>query len=272
MTSPVPSGNKDWLFTRFRRIVVDENASKDKYTLARGKHGKICKGQRMSDGALVAIKSERSCPRVEYEQKIHASLSSQANILPIIAIAHSDTKSYTVTPLGQTLPSGPLELKFAQHVMKCLLNALEQLHALGIYHRDVKRKNIIMYNNEACLIDFGKSAKAVSHSTARIYARSDCRKAAKVFGKLLAQTPHTRQRMMFEVWWRTSANLSVSVLRTFSLLTQQESDSQQSHRKASNFHPANHMFFCFPMLSCMILEGVTAHNQSHLKILSSRKV
>lgn len=262
MSSSVPSGDKDWLLAHFRRVVVDANLSKGKYTLARGKHGKICKGERKSDGALVAIKSELSCQRVEYEQRLHASVSSLGNILPILAIAHSRTKSYTVTPLGKPLPSGPIDLRFAQHVLKGLLTALDQLHALGIYHRDVKRKNIIMYNNEACLIDFGKSAKAVGHSTAPIYARSDCRKAAKVFGKLLAQSPHVRQRMLFEAWWRTSAKLTVSVLRTHSLLAPQEKDPQRQQASKTN-----HACLCLPMLSCMLVEGVTAHNKSHLKAL-----
>ncbi len=57
--------------------------------------------------------------------------------------------------LREAIAEGPLSPKRAGLILRQLADALDRIHALGIYHRDVKPDNIMLRNNgDAVLIDF----------------------------------------------------------------------------------------------------------------------
>ena len=55
------------------------------------------------------------------------------------------------------LQDGLLSAKEARKILKQLCSALYVLHSIGVIHRDIKPKNVIMRGDEAVLIDFDAS-------------------------------------------------------------------------------------------------------------------
>lgn len=49
----------------------------------------------------------------------------------------------------------------------CLLKAISYMHSNGIYHRDIKAENVIVYKNKATLIDFGLSIDKDDYLTSK---------------------------------------------------------------------------------------------------------
>jgi serine/threonine protein kinase len=83
-----------------------------------------------------------------------------------------------------------------QKAMTDIVEAIARLHALGIWHGDIKPNNICLKHNRAYLIDFEFATVGTKRSRGngtRYYRRADY-SLAKV-GTLLAQTP--RQRDFF---------------------------------------------------------------------------
>jgi Protein kinase domain len=87
------------------------------------------------------------------------------------AFAENDTVYLVMEYLpGETLErivrrDGPLELNRAVAVAVQLLDALAQIHATGLLHRDIKPDNIMLMHHRAALIDFGAAREFQAQQT-----------------------------------------------------------------------------------------------------------
>ncbi len=66
-----------------------------------------------------------------------------------------DSAEYLPTTLERRLQDGPLSSTVALESARSLLQALAELHAAGMVHRDVKPSNCLFINGELKLADFG---------------------------------------------------------------------------------------------------------------------
>ena len=239
---------KEWLRSTYPRVVVHPG-HKDSYTLARGKHGKVLSAKRACDDMAVAIKAEAHSPRVDYERKLHAFVTAHGvpHVVPLLDRANGLKKAYSVLPAAQPIPE-KLTLAEARHIMLGVVSGLEALHAIGVYHRDVKRKNILMVGHDAYLVDWGKATAAVDCVHGAVFARSDWRKAARVFGKLLKQTGMGGMARFWHwtLWWSTADVLDAHHMRRHPLLG------------GSGGWMATHLLCFVPFVGCGLLEAITA--------------
>lgn len=87
----------------------------------------------------------------------------------------NDTGYFVMTfEEGRTLEkyfSGPPQQGDLDRLLEPLLNALEALHAAGIYHRDISPDNILVRDDDTpVLIDFGASRQALARRTQTVAA------------------------------------------------------------------------------------------------------
>lgn len=261
MESAAPIHDKAWLREHYPRVpILADRQGKGRYTLSRGAHGKVVLARRKSDGMDVVIKSEPHHPRVAYERKLLALATHHgvSHVLPLLDIADGPRKHYTVMPLADPLPQR-LTHREAQHIMAGVIAGVQGLEAIGIYHRDVKRKNILMYRGEACLIDLGKSAAQAGWPFRAIFARSNWRKTGCVYSKLLkqAKSPWYQRWITWDLW-----RYSADVL---------DGRRLASHSGIAPSTCTPHLFCCLPMMGCMALEGLTAWKRVYAKPLSPGK-
>ncbi len=102
--------------------------------------------------------------RLEHAAEVLGRLRSPW-LRPLLAVGRDGDLLYVVLPflagvtLEARLRSGPLEAREAIAVGRCVLEALEEAHAAGVLHRDVKPANVIVAEagavERATLIDFG---------------------------------------------------------------------------------------------------------------------
>ena len=261
MDLAVPQHDKAWLRENYPRVPVRaDKHGKGRYTLSRGAHGKVVLAKRRSDGMDVVIKSEAHHPRVAYERQLLALATKHRlpHVLPLLDIADGPRKYYTVMPLADPLPRNPT-LQEAQHIMAGVIAGVQGLEAIGIHHRDVKRKNLLMYQGEACLLDLGKSAGQAGWPYNAIFARANWRKTGCVYSKLLkqARSPWYQRCLGWDLW-RCSADLL---------------DGQRLAGRSGIAPPTctSHVFCCLPMMGCMALEGLTAWKRVYPKHLAREK-
>ncbi|KAI9836736.1 MAG: hypothetical protein M1837_003249 [Sclerophora amabilis] len=144
--------------------------------LNHGSFGLVFMAKDMETGELVAIKcltklsAANACPvslivddRSE-ELACHTRLGSHRNIVNLIHHFESETHTYLVLEfcsMGDLyeairLGRGPLKTDHVQEFMLQLVDAVEFMHAKGIYHRDIKPENIFLtQSGDMKLGDFG---------------------------------------------------------------------------------------------------------------------
>lgn len=88
-----------------------------------------------------------SCP---YLPKIEAVAEKDGEVLVLEEFIQGDTLAFL-------LEGGPLPPAYARNIALDVCRALQELHALGIVHRDVKPENILLQGDKAVLIDFDAS-------------------------------------------------------------------------------------------------------------------
>ena len=147
--------------------------------LNQGSFGMVFKARDLDTGKPVAIKcltksssdtGNNACPasvavdeRSE-ELSIHSSAGFHPNIVNFISAFETRNHSYLVLeycPNGDLYEAirankGPLETEHVRDFMMQLVNAVDFLHAKGIYHRDIKPENIFLTSSGSMKLgDFG---------------------------------------------------------------------------------------------------------------------
>ena len=98
----------------------------------------------------------------EREAKILMQLQHQEGIVRLMHVFSENSTMYYVMELleGEDLKhrlkrDGPLRWEQLAPILKSVMNALAQIHAVGLIHRDISPDNIFLSKNGARLIDFG---------------------------------------------------------------------------------------------------------------------
>ena len=135
---------------------------------------------RRGEGATVALRGQHRRQRAETFAKGLESFLGEARLLasfdhPALVKVHrfwrSNATAYMAMPYypGRTLKDVRLEMTAApgeawlRGLIEPVLGALEQLHAHGVYHRDVAPDNILVLpEGRPVLLDFGCARRAVA--------------------------------------------------------------------------------------------------------------
>jgi len=129
-----------------------------------GGNGEVWKVSK--DNEIFAIKLLKKLTKTSYERfkdeiKIIEQLQGTNGILPIIDYNlpdyHQKEQAWYVMPIAKDLRTEvkaySAEVKI--NVVISIAKVLKELHEKDITHRDIKPGNILIYNNEICLADFG---------------------------------------------------------------------------------------------------------------------
>jgi hypothetical protein len=145
--------------------------------LGRGGMGEVYRATQLSLARLVALKliaaelarNHEFQSRFRREAQVAASLE-HPNVLPVYEVGDADgllylSMRYVDGPnLAQLLVGGPLEPARAVGVVAGVADALDEAHAHGLVHRDVKPANVLLEprgsSEHAFLSDFGLSKLA----------------------------------------------------------------------------------------------------------------
>lgn len=86
-------------------------------------------------------------------------LFNHPNIIPCVAINSNGLYFPSGTPLGTHLSNQKTTPHQLKNYILQIATGLNYLHERGFTHNDVKLDNIVIFNNQACLIDFGFTCK-----------------------------------------------------------------------------------------------------------------
>jgi len=137
-----------------------------------------------SDGTSVRPRSTQAAAdftwgrdRFVAEGRTIASLHEAPGIVRVLDFLEANGTAYIVMELvrGETLADrlrrGPLDATAVSQILARLLQGLEQVHAAGFLHRDIKPGNILIDSRgNPTLIDFGASREAMAERTAALTA------------------------------------------------------------------------------------------------------
>lgn len=131
--------------------------------LNHGSFGMVFLAKDTNNGDLVAIKclskasAAKDCPVIDVDEKsvelaCHGRIGQHPNIVNLLHSFETKAHIYLVLeycPMGDLyeairLDRGPLETNNVREFMLQLVDAVEFMHAKGIYHRDIKPENIFL--------------------------------------------------------------------------------------------------------------------------------
>ena len=131
--------------------------------LNHGSFGMVFLAKDTNNGDLVAIKclskapAAKDCPAIDVDEKsvelaCHGRIGHHPNIVNLLHSFETKAHIYLVLeycPMGDLyeairLDRGPLETNNVREFMLQLVDAVEFMHAKGIYHRDIKPENIFL--------------------------------------------------------------------------------------------------------------------------------
>jgi serine/threonine protein kinase len=226
--------DKAWLRENFPRVPVDPptkyaQGAKGRYTLGRGWHGAVKLARSAAEDRLVAIKSEPKSLRTSAEWTIHRALQCP-HVVRVLAVAEGPRKRYIVMELGETtvdkiMARPDFDFEQARHVFHDLLLGLDELHAMRVYHRDIKAANLVMVPEKAeagerrvaKIIDLGKAVYSPTRAMRKMYARRDAEDACLLFDAMLRRCQHP-ERAAFSHWYKSTRHLRVSTIKRHPLV------------------------------------------------------
>ncbi len=111
----------------------------------------------------------RARARLEREATLVSGID-HANIVPIIAVGEERGHVYVAMKWlgGPSLDDarvGRLPAREAARIGAAIARALQEAHACGVLHRDVKPANVILDGDVPYLVDFGLAREPTSHTT-----------------------------------------------------------------------------------------------------------
>lgn len=121
------------------------------------------------------------------EKHVLRQIGPHPNIVPFVSAFRRDGKEYLVFEKCDKLPALPMALADVKQLARHVLRALNVVHVRhGLRFGDVKRGNVMVYNNHYVLIDFGycqEADEAKGVGTLDYFAPELCRKRNEVFHK-----------------------------------------------------------------------------------------
>lgn len=148
---------------RFIERLVLDGRYESVSPLNHGSFGMVFLAKDNSNGDLVAIKclskasAAKDCPAVDVDENsvelaCHGRIGHHPNIVNILHSFETKAHIYLVLeycPMGDLyeairLDRGPLETNNVRELMLQLVDAVEFMHAKGLYHRDIKPENIFL--------------------------------------------------------------------------------------------------------------------------------
>lgn len=106
------------------------------------------------------------CESFEKEARVLIELHHVEGIVDLQHVFSENSTVYYVMELldGEDMmrrlkKTGPLPWDQLAPILRTIMNALEQIHAIGLIHRDISPDNIFLTKNSAYLIDFGSARK-----------------------------------------------------------------------------------------------------------------
>lgn len=144
------------------------NTIANKYTLlhiiGEGNFGKIYKGENTKNGELVAIKMEHPETTLKHETKILNYLYSKGcrNIPPVYWYGKYNLYHCLVIPMYDIsiydyIKQKKINEENLKKIMFKIIEIFQNIHEFFVIHRDIKPQNILFYENDVYLIDFGLS-------------------------------------------------------------------------------------------------------------------
>lgn len=125
-----------------------------------GGFGRVYAGK-ADDGAAVAIKLVPKIPGASREL-LFEPISGLPNVIPIIDTGSWNDEYVLVMPVAEKslrhyldVSGGRLPLDEALVVLTNVAQALSDLAAQGVVHRDLKPQNVLLWQDRWCLVDFG---------------------------------------------------------------------------------------------------------------------
>ena len=140
----------------------------NKYTLleliTQGNFGKIYKGKNNKNGELVAIKTESPEATLKHETRVLNYLYSKGcrNIPAVYWYGIYQNIHCLVIPLYDISlydhrKQKPIDEENIKKIMIKMIEIFNDIHDYFVIHRDIKPQNILFYDNDIFLIDFGLS-------------------------------------------------------------------------------------------------------------------
>lgn len=91
-----------------------------------------------------------------YEKTIIEKLGKHRHIVPFVRSFRKHGKHHLVFEMCKKIPKPPLSLNIAKQITRHILRALYHIHVThGYRYGDLKRENVMIYDNRYVLIDFG---------------------------------------------------------------------------------------------------------------------
>jgi serine/threonine protein kinase len=232
-----PLPDKAWLREHYPRVPVDSPAfrrgDKGRHTLGRGRHGAVKLARSVETDRLVAVKSEPKSLRTSAEWTIHRALRCP-HVVEVLAVAEGPRKRYIVMELGETtldkvMAGSAFTFEQARLLFRDLLLGLDELHAMRVYHRDIKAGNLVLIRQAgdgggdrdarpvAKIIDLGKAVYNPTRAMRQVYARRDAEDACLLFDAMLRRCGHP-DRAAFAHWYKSTQHLRISTVERHPLV------------------------------------------------------
>lgn len=147
-----------------RQMIIISNKYALLELIAKGNFGKIYRGENVKNGEPVAIKTESPEATLKHETRVLNYLYSKGcrNIPPVYWYGVYHNIHCLVIPMYDTSlydhrKQKPVTEENLKKIMIKMIEILNHIHNLYVIHRDMKPQNILFYDNDIFLIDFGLS-------------------------------------------------------------------------------------------------------------------
>ena len=173
--------------------------------IGEGGFGGVWMVKSTEDDKFYAMKTEPNSSKrqtLRFESSIIKKLQS-SEMFPRFVIDGTDKDNFycvmellgpNLSQISENLPDGHFSINYANNIAKRLFSILEQFHAKGYVHRDIKPQNFVIRlqgKTPICLIDFGISKVYLDANGNHM----DARDHANAMGSTLYSSPNMHNHM-----------------------------------------------------------------------------